>query len=69
MPTYDSEWNKDSPRFFEREVPYPTRAEFNALVQKVDEIRQMLKELQPNVVQMQPFPTPNFIVTGAGEKG
>jgi hypothetical protein len=40
-----------------------TRAEFDALVQKVDEIHRMLKERQPSVVMQQPYPVPPFIVT------
>jgi hypothetical protein len=39
-----------------------TRAEFNALVQKVEEIHRMLKNWggQPNVVMQQPYPMWNF---------
>ena len=37
-----------------------TRAEFNAVVQKVDEIHRMLKERQPSVVMQQPYPMWNF---------
>jgi hypothetical protein len=40
-----------------------TRAEFNALVQKVDEIHRMLKERQPSVVPMQPYSIPPFVVS------
>jgi hypothetical protein len=43
-----------------------TRAEFDALVQKVDEIHRMLKNMggQPNVVMVQPkYDVPPFIVT------
>jgi hypothetical protein len=42
-----------------------TRAEFDALVQKVDEIHRMLKNWggQPNVVMMQPYPMPPFVVS------
>ena len=42
-----------------------TRAEFDALVQKVEEIPRMLKNWggQPNVVMVQPYPLPPFIVT------
>jgi hypothetical protein len=42
-----------------------TRAEFDALAQKVDEIHRMLKNWggQPNVVMMQPYPMPPFVVT------
>jgi hypothetical protein len=39
-----------------------TRAEFDALVQKVEEIHRMLKDRQPSVVPMQPYPMPPFIV-------
>jgi hypothetical protein len=40
-----------------------TRAEFNALVQKVEEIHRMLKERQPSVVPVQPYPMPPFTVS------
>ena len=56
-----------------------TRAEFNALVQKVDEIHRMLMNMggQPNVVMVQPhpvvmvqpYPAPPFIVTCGGTDG
>lgn len=48
-----------------------TRAEFDALVQKVDEIHRMLKNMggQPNVVMVQPYPAPPFIVTCGGTDG
>jgi hypothetical protein len=41
-----------------------TRAEFDTLVQKVDEIHRMLKNWggQPNVVMVQPYPMPPFVV-------
>jgi hypothetical protein len=39
-----------------------TRAEFNALVQKVDEIHRMLKESQPSEV-MKPYHPPFFTVS------
>jgi len=50
-----------------------TRAEFNALSQKVEEIHRMLKNMggQPNVVMVQPYPMPPFVVTcgpAPGEK-
>jgi hypothetical protein len=60
---YDPElaksWQSDGRR---EEIPYPTRAEFDALVQKVDEIHRMLKNMdgQPNVVMGQPYPVPTF---------
>jgi len=42
-----------------------TRAEFDALVQKVEEIHRMLKNWggQPNVVMMQPYSMPPFVVS------
>jgi hypothetical protein len=42
-----------------------TRAEFDALVQKVEEIHRMLKNWggQPNVVMVQPYPMPPFNIT------
>jgi len=48
-----------------------TRAEFDVLVQKVDEIHRMLKNMggQPNVVMVQPYPMPPFIVTCGGTNG
>jgi hypothetical protein len=44
-----------------------TRAEFNALVQKVEEIHRMLMNMggQPNVVMVQPYPAPPFTITCA----
>jgi len=40
-----------------------TRAEFNALVQKVEEIHRMLMNMggQPNVVMVQPYPAPPMV--------
>jgi hypothetical protein len=57
-----------------------TRAEFNALVQKVEEIHRMLMNMggPPNVVMVQPYPAPPmvqpypappFIVTCGGTDG
>jgi len=48
-----------------------TRAEFNALVQKVEEIHRLLMNMggQPNVVMVQPYPVPPFIVTCGGTDG
>ena len=45
--------------------------QFNALVQKVEEIHRMLKNWggQPNVVMVQPYPMPPFIVTCGGTNG
>ena len=40
-----------------------TRAEFDALVQKVEEIHRMLKERQPSVVMQQPYPMPLITVS------
>lgn len=42
-----------------------TRAEFDALRQKVEEIHRMLVNMggQPNVVMVQPYPGPPWIVT------
>lgn len=42
-----------------------TRAEFDALRQKVEEIHRMLVNMggQPNVVMVQPYPRPPWIVT------
>jgi hypothetical protein len=40
-----------------------TRAEFDALVQKVEEIHWMLKERQPSVVPMQVYPIPPFVIS------
>jgi len=46
-----------------------TRAEFDALMQRVEEIHRMLKNWggQPNVVRVQPYPM--NIVTGGGTNG
>jgi len=48
-----------------------TRAEFNAFMQKVEEIHRMLQNMggQPNVVMVQPYPVPPFIVTYGGGGG
>jgi hypothetical protein len=48
-----------------------TRAEFDLLVQKVEEIHRMLKNCggQPNVIMTQPYPVPPFIVTCGGTNG
>ncbi len=42
-----------------------TRAEFDALRQKVEEIHRMLVNMggQPNVVMVQPYPAPPWVVT------
>lgn len=42
-----------------------TRAEFDALRQKVEEIHRMLVNMggQPNVVMVQPSPAPPWVVT------
>jgi len=44
-----------------------TRAEFDALVQRVEEIHRMLKNMQPSVVMVQPYPM--NIVTFGGTNG
>ena len=42
-----------------------TRAEFDALRQKVEEIHRMLVNMggQPNVVMVQPYPAPPWVAT------